>query len=147
MNNSFVSLPIYKDHENNVFEIDLLRDPLQPRIALAGEVGGLKPTAVAVASAEPRLFVVSRSAEAVELVRMFSCIMFMVNMCIYLTSCWFWIVNSADSRRSRSLSWPGRCAPGISPGSKWMLSTRHATSAEASRSRTFGKSKELSDVL
>lgn len=57
-----------QDHENNVFEIDLLRSPLEPRIILAGEVGGLKPTAVAVASAEPRLFVISRSAEAVELV-------------------------------------------------------------------------------
>jgi hypothetical protein len=64
----------FQDHESNVFEIDLHQDPLQPRISLAGEVGGLKPTAVAVASAEPRLFMVSRSAEAIELVWAFRCI-------------------------------------------------------------------------
>ncbi len=51
-----------------MFEIDLLNSPLEPRVTLAGEVSGLKPIAVAVASAEPRLFVVSRSAEAIELV-------------------------------------------------------------------------------
>jgi hypothetical protein len=54
-----------EDHEHNVFDIDL-KDPLAAKVSLSGEVDGLKPTAVSENPIEPRLFVVSRSAEAVE---------------------------------------------------------------------------------
>lgn len=43
-------------------------DPLNPLVSLAGEVEGLKPTATVDKPIEPRLFVVSRSAEAKEIV-------------------------------------------------------------------------------
>jgi hypothetical protein len=42
---------------------------MNPLVSLAGEVDGLKPIAVAATNIEPRLFVVSRSAEAVEVCR------------------------------------------------------------------------------
>ena len=54
-----------EDHEHNVFDVSL-KDPLSPRVTLSGEVEGLKPTAVSVSPMEPRLFIMSRSADAVE---------------------------------------------------------------------------------
>ena len=57
-----------QDHENNVFDIDLINEPTKPYVTLAGEVEGLKPVAVAMNSIEPRLFTISRSAEALEVV-------------------------------------------------------------------------------
>jgi len=56
-----------QDYEYNCFDIDL-KDPLNPRVALSGEVDGLKPTAVTDTPMEPRLFVVSRNAEVKEIV-------------------------------------------------------------------------------
>jgi hypothetical protein len=58
----------YQDCEHNSFELSLL-DPLHPVVALAGEVPGLIPTAVTDNPIEPRVFIVSRSAEATEVVR------------------------------------------------------------------------------
>jgi hypothetical protein len=55
-----------QDSEYNSFEIDML-NPLDPEVSLAGEVDGLKPSAVTDKPIEPRLFIVSRNAEAVEL--------------------------------------------------------------------------------
>ena len=54
-----------EDHEHNVFDMNL-KDPLCPKVLLSGEVEGLKPTAVSVNPMEPRLFIISRSANAVE---------------------------------------------------------------------------------
>ena len=56
-----------EDYECNCFSIDL-RDPLKSTVALAGEVEGLKPTAVADVPVDPKLFVISRSLDAVEYV-------------------------------------------------------------------------------
>ena len=55
-----------EDHEHNVFDISL-RNPLCPKINLSGEVDGLKPTAVSVSPCEPRLFVMDRSADVIEI--------------------------------------------------------------------------------
>lgn len=41
---------------------------MEPKVELSGEVEGLKPPAVADSPMQPRLFVVNRSAEAVEVV-------------------------------------------------------------------------------
>jgi hypothetical protein len=54
-----------EDYEHNLFDIGL-RDPLNPVVVLSGEVTGLKPVAVSDDPIEPRLFVISRNAEAVE---------------------------------------------------------------------------------
>ena len=54
-----------EDHEHNIFDISL-KEPLSPIITLSGEVEGLKPTAVSESPMEPRLFIMSRSADAVE---------------------------------------------------------------------------------
>lgn len=43
-------------------------DCLDPAVTLSGEVEGLKPPAVADKPMEPRVFIVSRTAEATELV-------------------------------------------------------------------------------
>lgn len=57
------------DYEFNSFEIDLASEAaLSPAVVLSGEVEGLKPPAVADKPMDPRLFVISRSAEATELV-------------------------------------------------------------------------------
>lgn len=49
----------------NIFFSDLNK-PLEPTLSLAGEVEGLTPTAVNDKPADPRLFVISRSADAME---------------------------------------------------------------------------------
>lgn len=60
-----------QDYEFNSFDIALAGpDPLSPGVTLSGEVEGLKPPAVADKPMDPRLFVVNRSAEATEVVRM-----------------------------------------------------------------------------
>ena len=56
-----------QDSEHNSFELSL-KDPLNPIVSLAGEVDGLLPTAVTDNPIEPRVFVVSRTAEATEVV-------------------------------------------------------------------------------
>ena len=56
-----------KDYENNSFDIDM-KNPLQPTVSLAGEVSGLKPTAVSDSPIDPRLFVIKRNASVTELV-------------------------------------------------------------------------------
>jgi hypothetical protein len=60
------------DYEFNSFDIDLSGNTpaLEPKVTLSGEVAGLKPPAVADKPMDPRLFVVNRSAEAVEVVRL-----------------------------------------------------------------------------
>lgn len=64
-----VSQCVIEDHENNIFDIDLMEDPTKPLVSLAGEVEGCKPAAVAATNIEPRLFVIGRSADAVEICR------------------------------------------------------------------------------
>lgn len=44
-------------------------DPLSPTLKLAGEVEGLRPQAVTDKPIEPKLFVVHRNGDAVEIVR------------------------------------------------------------------------------
>jgi hypothetical protein len=58
-----------EDHEHNVFDVNM-RDPLCPRVSLAGEVEGLKPVAVTDTPKEPRVFIVNRSADAQEVLSM-----------------------------------------------------------------------------
>lgn len=60
---------LIQDYEFNSFEVDLSSaESLHPSVTLSGEVQGLKPPAVADKPMEPRVFVVSRAAEATELV-------------------------------------------------------------------------------
>jgi hypothetical protein len=59
-----------KDYEHNCFDISLISNPLSPLINLSGEVAGLKPPAVSDSPMEPRVFIIDRSAEAVEVVQM-----------------------------------------------------------------------------
>ena len=47
-----------------------MKDPLCPKVSLAGEVDGLKPEAVTDAPKEPRVFLVSRTADAQEVLSM-----------------------------------------------------------------------------
>eukprot|EP01038_Epipyxis_sp_PR26KG_P010744 gene10744-14429_t len=54
------------DYEYNRFEIDLINNPLAPKVLLSGEVEGLKPPAVSDSPMEPRLFIVNRAGEATE---------------------------------------------------------------------------------
>ena len=58
-----------EDHEHNVFDVNM-RDPLCPRVSLAGEVDGLKPVAITDTPKEPRVFIVNRSADAQEVLSM-----------------------------------------------------------------------------
>lgn len=55
------------DHEYNSFEINL-RDPLNPKRSLAGEVQGLKATAISDGPIEPRAFVLSRNGDTTEII-------------------------------------------------------------------------------
>lgn len=57
-----------KDHENNVFDLDLSR-PMEPHLHLAGEIEGMKPKAISESTTEPRMFVVNRDGNATEVVR------------------------------------------------------------------------------
>jgi hypothetical protein len=61
-----------QDHENNIFEFDFFH-PLQPRLALAGEVEGLKPKAITESFTEPRTYIVDRTANAIEVVSIHKC--------------------------------------------------------------------------
>jgi len=67
-----------QDYEFNSFDIDLSSPGcLDPAVTLSGEVEGLKPPAVADKPMEPRVFVVSRAAEATEL----------VSVCVVISLC------------------------------------------------------------
>lgn len=55
------------DHQYNSFDINLSENALDPKVVLSGEVDGLKPPAVADKPMDPRMFIVSRSADAIEL--------------------------------------------------------------------------------
>jgi hypothetical protein len=57
-----------KDHENNIFDIELAR-PMDPFLQLAGEIEGMKPKAISESTTEPRLFIVNRDGNATEVVR------------------------------------------------------------------------------
>jgi len=57
-----------EDNENNVFDLDYF-DPEHPRVSLAGEVEGLKPKAITETSLEPRMYIVDRHANAIEVAR------------------------------------------------------------------------------
>mmetsp|Transcript_28071 Transcript_28071/g.47448 ORF Transcript_28071/g.47448 Transcript_28071/m.47448 type:complete len:1685 (+) Transcript_28071:109-5163(+) len=63
----FMSCTI-KDHENNIFDIELAR-PTEPFLQLAGEIEGMKPKAISESTTEPRLFIVNRDGNATEVVR------------------------------------------------------------------------------
>ena len=56
-----------EDYEYNRFEVTL-GNVLNPIVDLAGEVEGLKPVAITEKPLDPRLFIVSRSGDAVEVV-------------------------------------------------------------------------------
>ena len=45
-----------------------MNDPLNPTVSLAGEVEGLKPTAVADSPVDPRIFIIKRDGSATEIV-------------------------------------------------------------------------------
>ena len=53
------------DHEYNSFEISLY-DPLNPKRSLAGEVQGLKATAISDGPIEPRTFILNRNGDTTE---------------------------------------------------------------------------------
>jgi len=55
------------DHEYNSFELSL-RDPLTPKRSLAGEVQGLKATAISDGPIEPRAFILNRKGETIEVI-------------------------------------------------------------------------------
>lgn len=58
-----------QDYEHNHFRLDLGGPtPLQPKLDLAGEVEGLKPTAVTDAPSEPKIFIAHRDGSATEVV-------------------------------------------------------------------------------
>ena len=46
-----------------------LNTPLAPTIQLAGEVAGLRPTAISETTIEPRLYIIDRDANVTEVVR------------------------------------------------------------------------------
>ena len=56
-----------QDYEFNRFDIDL-GNPMNPIVDLAGEVEGLKPEAVTDKPLQPRVFIISRTADAIEIV-------------------------------------------------------------------------------
>lgn len=58
---------IIEDHENNVFELDF-QSPLEPKVALAGEVEGLKPHAITEKTLEAKVYVINRNGNAIQVV-------------------------------------------------------------------------------
>lgn len=59
---------VIEDHENNVFELDF-RNPMEPKVSLAGEVEGLKPRAITEKTIEAKVYVINRNGNAIQVVR------------------------------------------------------------------------------